>query len=120
MNRQKTIWVLACLMVLGLGSVAIADVINADWKTAGDGLAILDTVNNREWLDLTETVNLTTDYVAGQLGPSGEFEGWRFATNTEAYDLLVSAGIPHIGEWHVANLYPVTQLFEIWGEHRAR
>ncbi len=97
--------------------ISEATVINADWKIAGDGLAILDTTNNKEWLDLTETANLTTDYVFGQLGPGGEFEGWHIATALEALELLVSAEIPDIdNQWTAANVAPVEQLFGIWGE----
>ena len=90
--------------------------VNVDWKVPGDGLAIRDTTNNMEWLDLTVTADLALDYVAGQLGPGGEFEGWRFATQPEARALLESAGIQLFGEWHVSNFQPVSDLLDIWGD----
>ena len=114
----KKIALLTVVQSLLCSATLEAAVINADWKAAGDGLAILDTASNMEWLDLTETADLTVDYVSGQFGPGGEFEGWRFATYSEGQQLLVSAGVVYPAEWHVDNYVPVSNLLDIWGDLR--
>jgi hypothetical protein len=70
-----------------------AAIISVDWKTAGDGLITRDTVSGLDWLDLTETNGLTYEYVSGQLGAGGQFDGYRYATNSEAVALWANFGI---------------------------
>ena len=115
MKGSSVIFFIAVVSGLFCCGLLEAAVINADWKVSGDGLAIFDTTNNTEWLNLTETANLSMNYVSGQLGPSGEFEGWRFATVTEVQEMLISAGTVYFG-WHVDNVAPVENLLNIWGE----
>ncbi len=95
---------------------ANAGVVNADWKVAGDGLAILDVTNNMKWLDLTQTVNMTTDFVSAQFGIGGAFQGWRYATIAETDAMLSSAGVTHLDQWNADNVPAVEHLFQIWGE----
>ena len=70
-----------------------ADIVSADWKTAGDNLITHDTVSELYWLDLTKTNNLSYDYVSRQLDSGGDFEGWRYATNAEVVTLWNNFGI---------------------------
>jgi hypothetical protein len=70
-----------------------AGTVSVDWKTAGDNLITHDDVSGLQWLDLTETYGLTYDYVSGQLGAGGEFEGFRYATDAEVQNLWSNFGI---------------------------
>jgi hypothetical protein len=115
MKRTGTITIFLSIMNFFNCGISEAIVVNADWKVAGDGLTIFDITNNTKWLDLTETANLSMDYVSEQLGVGGEFEGWRFATAVEVHSLLVSSGVTNFG-WHADNVAIAEQLFDIWGE----
>jgi hypothetical protein len=118
MARRNSFGCLAALaLILVLASFftvsANAVVINADWKVAGDGLAMLDVTNNKEWLDLTQTVDMTYDYVSSQFGVGGVFEGWRYATQDELNAMFTSAGVPNVGNWDAANVPAVTSLLSL-------
>ena len=76
-----------------------AAVFERDWKTAGDGLLTYDDANQREWLDVMETTDVTTlpnplyDSVVTELGPGGRFAGFAVATGDDVRALAQSAGI---------------------------
>jgi hypothetical protein len=86
-----------------------AAVISHDWKTPGDGLLTYDTVNKREWLDLSQTLlsdqfpgtgssvleirESRYQYVVGQTAAGGLFEGFRVARSQQVLGLAQSAGI---------------------------
>ncbi len=70
-----------------------ASVVSTDWQSAGDNLLTYDDVSGLQWLDLTETYGLTYDYVSGEFGAGGEFEGFRYATNAEVQALWANFGI---------------------------
>lgn len=42
-----------------------------------------DVVTGLDWLDLSETNDMSYNYVSGQLGAGGAFEGWRYATSEQ-------------------------------------
>jgi hypothetical protein len=84
-------------------SAGRAAVISRDWKTPGDGLLTYDDVNQREWLDLSQTL-LTSQfpgatqedryqYVASQTAPGGLFAGFSVAKSVDVIALAQSAGI---------------------------
>lgn len=62
-------------------------IISIDWQSTGDNLISRDTSSSLDWLDLTETNNMTMLQVKSQLGSGGAFEGWRYATGTEVISL---------------------------------
>jgi hypothetical protein len=86
-----------------------AAVIEHDWKNPGDGLLTYDTVNKREWLDLSQTIlderfpgtgnselairESRFQYVVGQTGLGGLFEGFTVAKSEDVIALAQSAGI---------------------------
>jgi hypothetical protein len=86
-----------------------AAVISRDWKTPDDGLLTFDTVNKREWLDLSQSIlssefpgddpsphftrELRYQYVASQTGPGGLFEGFTVGTAGDVIALAHSASI---------------------------
>jgi hypothetical protein len=79
-----------------------AAVISRDWKTPGDGLLTYDTVNKREWLDLSETIlaefpspmfEERYQSVLTETLPGGMLEGFKVAERTDVVALAESAGI---------------------------
>ena len=89
-------------VLIGLATPLSAAVIERDWLAPGDGLLTYDTVNNREWLDLTETIlaqfpggiiEFQYPNVVSQTGSGGQFEGFVVATESDVVELAVSAGI---------------------------
>jgi len=70
-----------------------AAIVSLDWKTTGDNLITRDTVSGLNWLDLTETNNMSYDYIIGQLGIGGQFAGYRYATNSEVVGLWSNFGV---------------------------
>jgi len=91
--------VCACLIATSFSASAV--LVNEDWNGGTDNLT-WDTDTGLRWLDLTESNNLSRDYVITQLGSSGDFEGFRYATNAEVVTLWsnfgidLSAGAPEI------------------------
>ena len=75
----------ACLLLASIN--ASAAIISVDWKSTGDKLITRDTTSGLDWLDLTETNNMTYDFVSSQLDKGGVFEGFRYATNPEVITL---------------------------------
>lgn len=51
---------------------------------------LTDTNSRLDWLDVTKTMNMPFNYVSGQFGIGGQFEGWRYATGDEFNTLLSS------------------------------
>jgi hypothetical protein len=60
---------------------ANAELISTDWKNTGDSLATLDDKTGIEWLDLTQTMNMSIDHVESLLDST--FSGWRIPTRSE-------------------------------------
>lgn len=83
--------VCACLVAVSFN--VNAALVSVDWKTTGDNLITTDTVSGLDWLDLTETNDMSYNYVSGQLGSGGQFEGFRYATPAEVVDLWANWSI---------------------------
>jgi len=59
-------------------------------------LLTYDDVNQKEWLDLTETTDFTLQELTNALSPGGPFSGFSIATSNEVYALAESAGVAWI------------------------
>lgn len=84
-----------CLILaglFGLSTTANAALSARDWQSAGDGLLTFDDQSRLEWLDVTQTVNMSFNRVLGQLASGGTFEGFRVATSDQVRALFVSGG----------------------------
>jgi hypothetical protein len=101
---MKTLFGIAAASALALllAPLAPAAVISRDWKTPGDGLLTYDDVNQRKWLDLTESrlsmfqgANLEQRFQnsLSQLQPGGAFDGFHIAVRSDLFALAESAGI---------------------------
>ena len=85
MNDFKKI---ALASVFALSSIgANAELVSADWKNVGDGLSTVDTLTGIEWMDLSETSNMSFNEVEALF--SSEFNGWRLPTQNEVSQLLI-------------------------------
>ena len=84
---KKTILVCKVAMTIAAGllfsTVSQAQIVSADWKTAGDNLITRDTTSGLDWLDLTETTSM--GYV--NVLADSTFAGWRSASVTEVATL---------------------------------
>ena len=107
--RRCAALVAAVLLAPGLAPGAV---IERDWLAPGDGLLTYDTINRREWLDISESLlvpfitpemaslpgyerfDAATDVALAELLPGGRFEGFTLATRDDVIALRTSAGIP--------------------------
>ncbi|RVU38823.1 hypothetical protein EOI86_06025 [Hwanghaeella grinnelliae] len=71
-----------------------AELVNADWRIAGDKLLTRDTETGLEWLNVEQTYRRSKADVSQLFGIDQEFEGFRFARLDEYQTLLKNAGIP--------------------------
>ena len=97
-NGCESLWslVLACCLNLLPSSGTQAALISADLLAPGDGLITRDTATNLDWLDLTPTIGLSFNQVAGGAGGWTSL-GFRYATTTEVMGLYTDAGIVIFG-----------------------
>ncbi len=91
----------------------------SDWQSVGDGLLTNDTLTGLQWLDWSVTDFRSYDDVSSELGPGGEFEGFRYATYDEVFELYQHAGVVNIGDPIVvdpANVPGNTVLRDLLGQ----
>ena len=81
------------IVALGGVSVAQADLISIDDTVFGVDSITKDTDTGYEWLDITESLGLSLDFVLTELGEDGLFAGFRVATIDEIAELWFNAGI---------------------------
>jgi hypothetical protein len=115
---------LGALLPVGMAEAAV---FQRDWKTPGDGLLTYDEVNQREWLDLTETVlaeqfpfpgvdpDAKYQYVVSQTMPGGLFEGFTVAKSPDVIALAQSAGINTSTQSFAVNATPTLALTQLLG-----
>ena len=81
---------LALIAVAMLGAPsARAELVEVDLNTPGDALVTRDTDTGLDWLDLTESTNLSFDQVEADVG-GFIADGWRHATGAEVCALLAA------------------------------
>lgn len=105
-------------------ATATAAVFERDWKTPGDGLLSYDDVNQREWLDLTETQlfkfpGTTLDErfqsVLSETSVGGMFEGFTASAGIEVLAFAESAGIDTSIDDFSINGPPSSALIDLLG-----
>jgi len=101
-----------------------AAVMERDWKMLGDGLLTFDDVNNREWLDLSQSIRVQFGGTTGeenfqntiaQLEPGGLFEEFTWAGPDDVRGFAQSAGIVTTTLDFDTNVEPVTELINLIG-----
>src|SRR4051812_12369641 len=88
-NRRLILATLSLVFVSGSSSAAI---ISHDFQSVGDGLLTYDVDNQREWLDMSQTVGMTLGDLHTIIGPAGTWHGFQIATLTDVESLWISAG----------------------------
>lgn len=83
----KSIVCVTCTFLVFVSFNVRSDLVSIDWKTTGDNLITRDSVSGLDWLDLTETNLMSYGQVSAQLDIGGQFEGYRYATNSEVIAL---------------------------------
>jgi hypothetical protein len=78
---------IASLLLL-VSMQAGASILSVGDSVFGAGSVTRDTTSGLEWLDLTQSLNLSFSDVSIELGVGGNFEGWRYATKLELDTLL--------------------------------
>jgi hypothetical protein len=120
---KRFLLVLFCLVLLA-GTPSSAAVFERDWKTPGDGLLTYDDINQREWLDLTETQlfkfpggTLEEQYLAvvAETAPGGMFNYFAPAASCDVIALAASAGIDTSTELASINKTPALNLIDLLG-----
>ncbi len=104
---------------------AKASLIQATDLNFGPNSLTVDTRTGLSWLDLNYSAGMSYDETLGAIQPGGRFEGFRYASTQEVFDLLQSAGIPGTGHYRYYPLDdPAIQTFislvgptgSMWGE----
>lgn len=112
--------VVVCVCARAAAPVAFAGVISHDWKSPGDGLLTYDDVNQREWLDLSQTLlssqfpgadrEAKFQFVMDQTGGGGLFDGFSIAQSSDVVALVESAGIDSSTQSYAINAAPTLAL----------
>ena len=78
LSRLKKVTVASFVMLAS--TTSNATLMNADYLSSGDGLAVHDDLTGKTWLDLTVTLNTAYNDV--------DIDGYRYATNAEVVNLF--------------------------------
>lgn len=114
MRHTIPVWAaLACLFVTASHSAGAF--VSLGHPTFGADSITWDTDTGFGWLDVEETVGRAANDVTANLGPGGEFEGFRFAVEDEVLDLFRNAGIPDVPDRSAANIAPAQALMDFIG-----
>jgi len=89
----KSIITVTCVCLTVASFSVSAAIISVDWQAGGDNLITRDTISKLDWLDLTETSQMTYSTVFAALAEGGQFDGWRYATSEEVITLWDQFGV---------------------------
>jgi len=74
--------------VLSIGLILAT---NTHAAIVDQGIYLTDTASGLEWLDVTESINMSRNQVSTELAAGGKFFGWRYATGAEFLHLASNA-----------------------------
>lgn len=122
-SHRHTRALVASILFLLFCAPCHAAVLERDWKSSGDGLLTYDTINRREWLDLSQTLlddrfpgtsaEERFQFVVGQTDPGGMFAGFSVARAGDVTELATSAGINVNDVFDPSNISRTTVLIEL-------
>ena len=92
MRSRYIITLFAIIPFLLVAKSACAALVEADWLLAGDRKLTVDTSSSLEWLDLTESTNLSMNEILAGAGGFLDM-GFRYATTSEVSALFAEANI---------------------------
>ncbi len=104
-----------CILVMFFVCIAAAP---AHAVLIDHGVYSTDDATGLDWLELTETQNLSWGYVDTQLGAGLKFDGWRYATKTEVVEMWDGMGGDnnHYDGWSTENQGVVAKLLPHIGD----
>ena len=118
MNKAiRFYWALVLAVMLNIlnATISSASLVATDFSTSGDNLLTYDSSTGLEWLDVTETTNLSYNDIINGVGNdwiSGE--GFRYASEDELNALFVSSGWDGISGG--ATVFDTaTNFLDLWG-----
>lgn len=85
-------------LLFGIGAACLvavrceAALISTNDAVFGTDAITLDTATDLEWLDVPFSTNLSYNFISGQFGVGGQFEGFRYGTQAEVDQLFKNAG----------------------------
>jgi hypothetical protein len=111
MPRRFAYMLLGIALICNVSTRSEAALISVDDPVFGTGAITRDTATGREWLDVPFSANLSYNSVSSQLGPGGQFAGFRYGTQAEVDQLFKNAGFAITdGVRRVAD-YPIADSF---------
>jgi hypothetical protein len=117
-NRRLTNQIVFCAVIAGILFTktvsGVAALIAVDDPIFGPASVTADTATGLEWLDLTQTTNLSHLQMTALLANDVGFEGWRYAASSEVESLFTDAGIA-LFCCSADNVAPVTDLQALLG-----
>ena len=84
---------LSLAVLSSISLTATASFIQINDNIQDHGVYTYDTVTNLQWLDVTETRNLSYSQVQDQMVANGALEDWRYATVSELDTLFLNFGM---------------------------
>ncbi len=93
----RCITIVLTLIVPSAASASIFNLVEVDYLAPGDGLITRDSVAERDWLDLTQSPNLSyndmvgSDHNCNSTCATGPFVGWTFATELDVKEFITNA-----------------------------
>ncbi len=95
MNTKTVLFAVCAVLVLASMSKVNADVVSGDHPTFGTDSLTINTTDGMAFLDLSFTAGMSHDEVSSELGAGGNFEGFRYASESEVVDLVIEHGFDH-------------------------
>jgi len=115
LTRQIVCWVVAAVILFTKTVSSTAALISVDDPVFGPASVTADTATNLEYLNLTQTTNLSHLQMTALLASDLRFEDWRYATSSEVESLFTDAGISPLLCCSAENVAPVTTLQALVG-----
>src|SRR4029077_8081799 len=114
LTRQIAFCVVAAAILFTKTVSSEAALVSIDDPVFGQASVTADTATGFEWLDLTQTTNLSHLQMTALLASDVRFGGWRYATGSEVESLFTDAGISLLC-CSAENVAPVTNLQALLG-----
>lgn len=92
-----------------------ATLVSRDWLIPGDAALTYDSATGMEWLDLTQTSDMSYNDVAIQLNAGGFFESFTFASETQVLTLFKAVNLPEIELGQSDDGPKIEMLLNLWG-----
>ena len=104
------------IVAIGCTRSSTAAILSRDFLNSGDGLLTYDSLNEREWLDITETAGQSIDSIMTSLVPGGTLAEFSIASPEDIFALVESAGYDRSLPNHKNQFLAGNHLIDLLGE----